>query len=35
MYWETLTKVQAAVPVSQLFFASPCFGASLPAIIWE
>ena len=34
MYWLTLTKVHAAVPVSQLFFASPKVGASLPATIW-
>lgn len=33
MYWEILTKVHAAVPVSQLFFASPCLGASAPATI--
>ena len=31
--WLILRKVQAAVPVSQLFFASPKLGASLPAII--
>ena len=34
-YWETATKFQAAVPVSQEFFASPCRTASLPAIICE
>ena len=27
-------QVQAAVPVSQLFFASPKVGASMPATIW-
>ena len=35
MYWETFRKVQAAVPVSQLFLASPKCGASFPAIICE
>jgi transposase len=30
---EMFTKVHAAVPVSQLFFASPCLGASAPATI--
>ena len=35
MYWEIFTKVHAAVPVSQLFFASPWNFASLPATIWE
>ena len=33
-YWLTLKNVQAAVPVSQLFFASPKVGASFPATIW-
>ena len=33
MAWEIYRKVQAAVPVSQEFFASPKLGASLPAII--
>src|SRR5690606_21974776 len=32
-YWLTATKFHAAVPVSQLFFASPWRTASLPAII--
>ena len=27
-------KFQAAVPVSQVFFASPGVAASFPAIIW-
>ena len=35
MNWDTFKKVQAAVPVSQLFFASPNVLASFPAIIWE
>ena len=34
MYWLTSTNVQAAVPVSQLFFASPKVAASQPATIW-
>ena len=34
MYWLTSTNVQAAVPVSQLFFASPKVAASRPATIW-
>ena len=32
---KTFTKVHAAVPVSQLFFASPGVYASAPATIWE
>ena len=34
IYWLMLTNVHAAVPVSQLFFASPKAAASRPAIIW-
>ena len=34
IHWLIATRFQAAVPVSQEFFASPCVGASRPAIVW-
>jgi len=34
IHWLMATKFQAAVPVSHEFLASPCVGASRPAIIW-
>ena len=34
IHWLMATMFQAAVPVSHEFLASPCVGASRPAIIW-